>query len=627
MRVLGPVQVQVDGTVVAVRPPQARALLALLVLRRSDVVPTSRLIDELWEADPPASARVQLQGLVSALRRLLDTGDGQDSPIITRPTGYQIKIEVDLDLFQQEVAAGREMLKSGRADEAARQLRSALDRWCGEAFAGISLPSVRQMAAHLDDLRMAVLEDRIAADLATGGGRELITELRELVADYPFRERLRGQLMTALARAGRVPDALRVYREGRAQLVEALGIEPSESLRDMYIGILRGEAGLSPRSDLPTLHEVAVPHLLPSDLSDFTGRRALVDDLTAMLAAEGERPAPLVIAVTGPGGVGKSTLAIHAAHRVRQSYPDGQLFVRLNGSHPDPVPAADALARFLRALGVAAGAIPKGVEERAELYRHLVTGRRILVVLDDVCNEEQMRPLLPGEPGCAVLAASRRRLSAVDGVHPAALSVLSDADSTALLRRIIGDDRLSAEPRAAAELVVLCGGLPLALRVVGARLAHRPHWTLADFVARLADQRRRLDWLQAGDVAVRASIVLSYEQLRPDQQRLFRRLGLLDAPDFAAWVAAAVLDAGEDKAERLLDDLLDCHLVESAGRASIGPRYRLHDLVRLVARELAEQCEPPDQVAATLDRALGGWHAVAAAADDGLRRHAADPEP
>jgi tetratricopeptide (TPR) repeat protein len=324
----------------------------------------------------------------------------------------------------------------------------------------------------------------------------------------------------------------------------------------------------------------------------------------------------VVSAVTGTAGVGKSALAVHVAHQLAAAFPDGQLYASLRGAHPHPLDPAEVLGGFLRALGVDGAAIPSAVEERAGLYRSLLAGRRVLVVLDDAGGEAQVRPLLPGSPTCAVLVTSRARLAGLEGARLLDLDVFDPEQAVALLGRIAGSGRVAAEPEAAAALARLCGYLPLALRVTGARLAARPHWRLAQLVARLADQRQRLDELTHGHLAVRASLGLSHRALEPVAKTLFGRLGLLQAPDVAAWAAAALLDSSVEQATELADRLVDARLLEVAGRDATGQvRYRFHDLVRVYARERAEADDPPRERSAALARAFGAWLYLAERAD------------
>jgi tetratricopeptide (TPR) repeat protein/transcriptional regulator with XRE-family HTH domain len=364
--------------------------------------------------------------------------------------------------------------------------------------------------------------------------------------------------------------------------------------------------------------EGAVPCLLPPSVADFTGREAEVAAVLDLLGVDGVQGAKAVVisAVAGKPGVGKTTLAVYVAHRLGGEFPDGQLYVNLQGAQAQPLEPGEVLARFLRALGMDGSSIPDGLEERAERYRTLLAGRRMLVVLDNAAGEAQVRPLLPGSPTCGVVVTSRARLTGLEGAHLLDLEVLPPRAAVELLARVAGPDRVAAEPEAAAAIVGYCGRLPLAIRVGGARLAARPAWSLARLAERLADEHQRLDELAAGDLEVRASIALSYRALSDRQQRVFRRLGLLEAPDFPAWVAAAVLDLDPARGEDLVDGLVDAQLLEIAGEDAVGQlRYRFHDLLRVYARECAAAEDPSRHQDAALARAWGGWLALAEAAD------------
>ncbi|MET7396571.1 tetratricopeptide repeat protein [Dactylosporangium sp. NPDC005572] len=355
----------------------------------------------------------------------------------------------------------------------------------------------------------------------------------------------------------------------------------------------------------------AAPAMLPPDIADFTGRTALVARLCETLTGDRPATAPVVVALAGMGGIGKTALAVHVAHRVAEAYPDGQLYVNLRGVEAAPLEPADVVARFLRALGVDSRAMPDDQEERTALLRTRLAGRRFLLVLDNALSEEQVRPLLPGAATCAVVITSRVRLKGIEGARFTDLDVYSDAEAAGLLARMAGAGRLANEPAEAAQLLALCAGLPLAVRIAGARLAARPGWPVARLVA-LLDRSKRLDALDAGDLAVRASLALSYRWLSGTSQRLFRLLGLFDAPDFPVWLPAVVLDCSLEEAAELAEALVDAQLLTDAGTDAAGQyRYRFHDLVRLYARERAAAEEPADAVAQVLGRGLGGWLALA----------------
>jgi Helix-turn-helix domain/NB-ARC domain len=338
------------------------------------------------------------------------------------------------------------------------------------------------------------------------------------------------------------------------------------------------------------------PCQLPADLADFTGRAEQVALVRGLLAATAPGGTPAVVVVAGTAGVGKTALAVHAAHQLRSWFPDGQLYANLGGAGPRPQDPGEVLSGLLRVLGVDGAAIPAAVGERAALYRARLADRRVLVVLDDAASEAQVRPLLPGTAGCGVLATSRARLVGLEGARRLDLEVLAPGQAVELLGRVAGAARVAAEPEAAAAIVGYGGWLPLAVRIAGAKLAGRRHWPLARLAGLLADERRRLDQLVVGDLEVRASVALSYQALTGDHQRTFRRLGQLAAPDFAAWVAAALLDSTAEQAEELVDGLVQAQLLEVAGRDQTDQvRYRFHELLRLYARERATVEDPPRQ--------------------------------
>jgi tetratricopeptide (TPR) repeat protein len=456
---------------------------------------------------------------------------------------------------------------------------------------------------------------------------------------------------------------LRAYREGRLlsqeQLAERSGLS-ARTIRDLEAGRVRRPHGESVRllADGLRLHGLerarferaaragaaaglgavlpmvsspgeVTPCQLPPDVADFVGRGELVGQLGGVLAGRPGGPdgapdqtAMVIGAVAGKAGVGKSALAVHLAHQLAGEFPDGQLYASLRGAGGGggaPLDPGEVLGRFLRALGIDGSAVPAGVEERAALYRSRLAGRRVLVLLDDAAGEAQIRPLLPGGRGAAVLITSRERLAALEGARLVQLEVLDTDQAVELLARVVGGRRVAAEPEAAVAIVEACGRLPLAVRIAGARLVARPHWPLGRMVSLLADERGRLDELVHGDLEVRASLSLSYNGLGEQQRRLFGRLGLLRAPDVAAWVAAALLDRPPVEAEALLEGLVDAQLVDVAGCDVTGrPRYRLHDLLQVYARERAHADEPAQDRDAALARALSGWLGLAELADQQL---------
>lgn len=603
--VLGPLRARQGEQPVQLSAPMPRMLLGVLLTRANTPVPVDLLVDALWagERDPRAAKKLQLH--VHRLRRLL----GDPERIRFDNGGYTLRVhpgELDAERFESALAEGTDIEEPARA---VGVLRTALRLWRGDPFSDITdLPLLRAEADRLTERRLTGLAQLYCAELACGHANAIIPELGELAARHPMREQLQGLLMTALYQAGRQAEALEVYHRTRSALVEQLGLEPGNDLQRLERAILTGD----PMLEAPT-GPLITPAQLPADITDFTGRRAQLATV-AHLAATADRVATVLVAITGKAGVGKTTLAVRAAHRLRVQYPDGQLFVDLR-ARAHPLAPADVLARFLRSLGVDRMAIPDDAEERAALYRSRLADRRVLIVLDNAECEAQLRPLLPGTPGCAVLITSRTRLAGLTGARLVDLDIFEADQAVELLARLAGPRRVATEPAAATEIVRLCGFLPLALRIAGARLGSRRHWPLSRFEADLADEQHRLDKLRLGDLDVRASLALSYRSLDGTAQRAFRLLGLLEVRDFAAWAAAAMLDVSQWRAEELVDNLVDMHLLDVAGNGASGQlRYRFDNLLRAYARELARAQETQADRRAALDRAFGGWLALAEAA-------------
>jgi DNA-binding SARP family transcriptional activator/tetratricopeptide (TPR) repeat protein len=641
-RILGPVEVWNGAQRLDLGGLKPRALLAVLLLDANRVVSTDRLIDQLWGEAPPSTARNLVQAYVSRLRQALHQSSDRSAaaPVLaTRPSGYLLRVEpgeLDLDRFEGCCAEARQATVAGDLEGAAERWRAALALWRGPALAGSASEVLqRTTAPRLEEARLIALEERLEIDLRLGRHAQLVGELEALVASHPGHERLRRQLMLALYRSGRQAEALTVYRNTRQMLVEELGLEPSPALQQLEQAILRADPALEPvlLQAGATHHEPGPrvgPCQLPPDIDDFTGREAAVAELEGRL--EGEQGTAIVIsAIAGKAGVGKTALAVRVAHRLRPQYPDGQLYVNLRGTEDQALDPTDVLAGFLRALGVERGVIAEELEERVRQYRSRLADRRMLVVLDNAASEAQVRPLLPASHGCAVLITSRAHLGGLEAAHLLTLEVLEAEQAVELLAKLAGPERVAAEPEAAQAIVRLCGLLPLAVRIAGARLASRPHWRLALLAERLVDERRRLDELATGDLEVRASVALSYQGRREQERRLFRRLGLLVAPSFPAWVAATLLEVELAEAEGLLERLVDAQLVEAAGEDPAGElRYRLHDLLRVYARERLHAEEPASAQQASLERVLGAYLNLAEGAatvlePSGLERYGSDP--
>ncbi|MDG4820724.1 BTAD domain-containing putative transcriptional regulator [Asanoa sp. WMMD1127] len=575
-RLLGPVEVSADDGRVGVGRRQERCVLAILLLEAGQSVPVGRLVELVWAGEPPRGARGVLQTYISRLRSLL----GDAGRIELRNGAYRLDVDpasVDAHRFTALVAEARECDDPHRRGEL---LRAALGLWRGPALDDIG-PGRERLGARLEEARRAALDLRIEADLEAGRQAELIGELTERRAGAPLDERLAGQLMTALHRDGRRTEALAVYGDVRDRIRDQLGLDPGDELRRLHTALLRDEPGLRPAP------AGRAPAQLPANVPDFVGRAELLDQLDGIVA-DG-RTTVVVSAIDGAGGVGKTALAVRWAHRVADRFPDGQLFVNLRGYEAAPaVRPVDALARFLRALGVPGDRVPTDADEAAALFRSEIAGRKMLVVLDNAATADQVRPLLPGTPTCVVVVTSRGQLGGLTASHGArrlTVDRLSEAEAVLLLRTIIGAARVDASPAAARDLVRACGHLPLAVRIAAARLDAEPSTSLADYTRALD-----LDQLTiAGDelAGVRATFRASYERLEPLEQRLFRLLGALPGTDVDATGAGALAALSAAAAGAALDGLVAAHLVTTPRPG----RFGLHDLLRAYARELSDETE------------------------------------
>jgi DNA-binding SARP family transcriptional activator len=577
----------------------------ILLVRPGQLVSAEHFVDELWAAGPPAEARALVRGYISRLRRALPSGSER---MLTHRPGYRLHIEhdeLDLNRFEQLVNDARTARSAAQPERAAELYGEALGLWRGDPFADVPhTPSIAAAATQLIERRLAAVEERAGAALDAGWDEQVISELTEFVMAHPLRERPVAQLMTALYRTGRQAEALAQYQRIRGSLSEELGVAPGPDLQQLYLDILNADPALEPS---PVQQPRAIPAALPPNVPDFTGRTEEIALLTARTAQT-----VMISAIVGMGGVGKTALAAQAAHQLAGEFPDGQLWVNLRGAETVPLDPGDVLARFLRSLGVPNRAIPGELVERAEMYRSMLAGRKVLIVLDNAASEEQVRPLLPGAATCRVVITSRVRLAGIEGAQPIELDVFPTGEAVRLLAKIAGDARVGSEGAAAVDIAELCGGLPLAVRIAGARLAARPSWQLTHLAQKLADQFRRLDQLSAGDLAVRASLALSYRGLDEQPRRLFRLLGLFRTPDFPPWLASVILECPPDEAMDCAETLVDAQLlVVSTVDAAGQYRYRFHDLVRLFASETAAAEETAHSRDRALTRGLGGWLAIA----------------
>ncbi len=565
-RLLGPLEVRVDEEWRGINAPKWRSVLATLLISAGQIVSVDTLIDEVWDGTAPTKAGNLISIYVLRLRRML--GEDGGKLLVTRSPGYQLRVgtaDTDVRQFEAMVLDGRNALAAGNPSDAAGQLAQALALWRGAPLADVPRsPLVSREAERLTELRLDAAELRITAELACGGHAAVVADLRRLLADNPFREGLWVLLMKALNGSGRHAEALDAYGQARKVISEELGVDPGAELRKLYYDLLAEDSasqyvggtilagsvkastpaaavqirsgsaisgaatsGAATSASAPAAPDEqaeepiprvspSCPAQLPADIADFTGREHQVKHVSDLLCAatkDDNDGAVRIALVAGYGGLGKTSLAVHAAHRVRQAFTDGQLYVDLLGATPHPLQPSDVLARFLRDLGVDGRDIPHDEAERAARYRTSLAGRRVLVVLDNARDAAQVRSLLPGSASCAVLITTRSRMPDLASTKLVDLNVLDEREALAMFTRVVGKERAAAEPEATAELLQACAGLPLAIRICAARLATRSGWTIRAMANRLRDEHRRLDEMTAGDLAVRASFEVSFASL------------------------------------------------------------------------------------------------------------------
>ena len=639
--VLGPLLVEHEGAQIPVSAGRERLVLGALLVQPNRVVSCDALIDAVWESDPPASAQVTLRNHIRRLRQTL--GQVVAARIVTHHSGYLMEVgdeEYDLLAFTRLCRRGQAAAKLGDWPAAVKDLDEALSLWRGEPLADVCSPSVRSTEApRIEELRLEALESRLDAHLALGGSGDLVPDLRRLVVRHPLRERFHAQLMLALYRAGRQGEALSSYQSARRVLADELGVQPGPVLQTLHTRILRADPALSApapgiaretapspptelaapppppeedragRQDPPRL----IPRQLPTAPGHFVGRegdlKALEETVAKAADDDGSSGGAVSIAVIhGTAGIGKTTLALHCAHRVSDRFPDGQLYVNLRGFDPagQPLPPAEAVRGFIDAFGVAVSHIPTTGDAQAALYRSLLANKRVLVVLDNARDVDQVRPLLPGNPSCLVLITSRNGLPGLvvaEGAQSVPLDVLTAAEAHELLGARLRAEQLAADPPAVSELIELCAGLPLALGIVAARAAAHARLPLTALVSELRDTHRRLDALDIGDQTtdVRAAMSWSYRGLGEEAARLFRLLAVQAGPDISLPAAASLAAVPLGAANRALTELTRASLLTE----HIPGRFSLHDLLRTYAAEqITDETERREALHRMLDHYL-----------------------
>jgi DNA-binding SARP family transcriptional activator/tetratricopeptide (TPR) repeat protein len=596
--ILGPLLVRTEDGSAQVSAGKQRVLLASLLLDANQVVGTAALAEALWQGGPPGTARITLQNYVMRLRHAL--GPAGYERIVNSRSGYLIVVhpgELDVAQFIELQGAGLAAARAGAWDDASAQLAAALKLWRGQPLADVPSPLLAAEVPRLTEMRLVALETRIDADLHLCRHHDVTAELAALATEEPLRQRVHELLMLALYRSGQQASALAVYRNARRRLVDEFGTEPGPALRELNQRMLRSDPALlmqPGREAAPVARRSGpggepFPSMLPAGVLGFTGRDAELRAMSAMLPAAAAGPV-LITAVGGSAGVGKTALAVHWAHEHAGDFPGGQLYVNLRGFGPGgPLSSSQALRIFLDALAVPDAGTEATLDGLVALYRGRLAGTRTLILLDNARDPEQVRPLLPGLPGCPVIVTSRNEFSgliAAEGARTITLDVLSAGEARQLLIHRLGPERVAADPSATRELIGLCARLPLALAIAAARGTTRPAFPLAALAAELRDARSRLDALGTGEdlTDVRAVFSWSYHQLSPAAAGMFRMLGLHPGPDIAASAAASLAGTALPETRAALRELCRAHLLTEQPPG----RYAFHDLLRAYAAEQAK---------------------------------------
>ncbi|HEV2634570.1 MAG TPA: BTAD domain-containing putative transcriptional regulator [Actinocrinis sp.] len=621
VQLLGDFQILHEGRPLNLGGHQQRCVLAVLLLDPGRTVSVERIVTRAWPAESPDTAKDLVTSYISRLRGLLKPVEQDIELVNHRPAGYSVRVDTErIDAFRFT-----DLLRKARADRdaldpqrAADHLHQALDQWRGPALAGLTSPSLDAERLRLENLRLDALEDLADLELRADRAGQVVAQLRELARAHPHRQRLTLLAVRALVAVGEQNQASDLVTETIRTLQEQ-GLDPGPALRQAQVDALR--PSIHPPAD--TL--VPARTQLPADTPAFTGRTRELGQLDALVRTGRTAASVVTCTIDGMPGIGKTGFAIHAAHALAEDFPGGQLFINLHGYTPDVEPTRPeiALDQLLRALGAPTSHVPLGPDERAALYRQRLANTRTLIVLDNAASEAQVRPLLPGTPGCLVLVTSRRRLTGLDDAHTITLAALPDDEATTLFATIAGPGRISAGDPALPKTISLCGNVPLTLRITAARLHHRPNWSLRYLAERLDDQTKRLALLADGDRSLAAALNVSYDHLTGEEQGLLRHLGLHPGTDIDLYAAAALIDSTTTTAEMLLEGLVDHNLLT---QPSPG-RYQFHDLIRLYTRDLAASTYSPEAQRVAVERLLGYFLHMARKANRLLSRHSFNHAP
>jgi tetratricopeptide (TPR) repeat protein/DNA-binding SARP family transcriptional activator len=623
-RLLGPIELWVAGRRCKLGTTKERCVLASLLLTPGRPVPAETLIDRLWDQNLPAKPHQSLYTYVTRLRKRLADIDDVDLP--SRSGGYLLQINddaIDLHRFRTLRAQARAIADSGDTESALELHGAATRLWRGEPLADLSGAWVARVRKSMEDELLAATFERVEIELSLGRHADLVGELSDLLARFPWVEKLAEQLMVALFRCGRQAEALAVFRRASGRIVKELGTDAWPGLQRLHQRILRGDPSLLHVP--PTQKEtVRSPNTLPRDIRTFTARHSEIEKLLLALphhqaaTTQDAVPTATVLAIDGMPGVGKTALAIHLAHRLADDYPDGQLFVDLHAHDPGQRPAepATALDTLLRTLGITPARIPRTLDDRSALWRTQLAHLRALIVFDDAAGRDQILPLLPGSSRSLIIITSRRSLSGLEDIHSLSLDVLPPDEAALLLSNIVGPDR-RLDDHDVDEVVRHCGHLPLAIQIAGSRLRYRPSWNGADLLARLTLDNHRLEELRTENRAITTVFEMSYRGLSPRQQRAFRLCSLHPGPDFTAHGTAAIMRLKATEAERILEDLLDRHLIYEPIRG----RYRYHDLLHEYALQCTSTEDAPTERRAAIDQLLDYYLSIADKADRLLYPH------